>query len=187
MPAHDIQVPFTNTYVTHLYDICKDIDVPPDEAIEWVTLFHKLGDDLFIRGPGDRTPLHLAAASNNVSVVRYILARRRSRQQRHPEDESGKTPLLLAKSAEIMNELPLGDQTRTVMQRQFVVVLTPRCNSSIALFTTPTSHDPSRCIHFFLRKKAATLLRKIKLKSVDGYISLPTIWSGVMIPWSDRY
>lgn len=93
-----------NSSATYLHHLCGDDSVPPGETMEWATLLYELGDDLFARRRDGRTPLHLAAASGKVSVVRYILAKTRSRAQRHPKDESGKTPMMLAKNAEVMNE-----------------------------------------------------------------------------------
>jgi len=103
--AKFIEVDSTKSSVVYLHRICEDTSVLPEEAIEWVTFFRTMGASLFARRSRDgRTPLHLAAASGAVSVVRYIIARTRSRQQRHPKDQSGKTPLMLAKSTEVMHE-----------------------------------------------------------------------------------
>jgi Mg2+ and Co2+ transporter CorA len=111
--ARFVEEPWYYSSLRYLYGICESTSIPPEEAIEWVTFLHELGADLFALQRGDplnlaaaigRTPLHLAAASGKVSVVRYIIARTRSRQQRHPKDQSGKTPLMLAKSAEVMHE-----------------------------------------------------------------------------------
>lgn len=97
--------PRTTWPVWYLFHVCETTLVPPEEAIEWVTFFHGSGVDLFaLRSRDGRTPLHLAAVSGKVSVVRYIIARTRSRHQRHPKDQSGKTPLMLAKSTEVMHE-----------------------------------------------------------------------------------
>lgn len=82
---------------TYLHHVCGSPCGSDAEAGDFVKYLHEIGEDRWARNESDgHTPLHIAAASGKISVVRYILAQTRSRQQRHPNDGSGKTPLMLA-------------------------------------------------------------------------------------------
>jgi hypothetical protein len=88
---------------TYLHSTCGSRFGSP-EAVELVKVLHERGDDLFAQDRKGQTPLHLAAARGKVAVVRYIIKQTDSKQQRHPKDKSGKTPLMLAERAEVRQE-----------------------------------------------------------------------------------
>ena len=87
---------------TLIHIVCASYHGSDNEAVELVQYLQGLGGDLFARRHDGQTPLHLAAATGKVATIRYILARSRNRQQRHPKNESGKTPLMLTRSDEVM-------------------------------------------------------------------------------------
>ena len=94
-------------YGTYLHSTCRSKRIfgsPEEKTVKLVGLLHEQGDDLFAQDRFGQTPLHLAAISGKVTVVRYIIKQTHSKQQRHPKDKSGKTPLVLAQRAEVRQE-----------------------------------------------------------------------------------
>ena len=121
--------------ILHLYKICSDKHIPEEEAVEWVEFLHEQGEDLFASRPDLRTPLHLAAADNKVAVVRYVIQNTHNRQQRHPKDESGKTPLMLAHDNDVKQEFapwqPNSDgMTPTDVRKSYRAIITQWYQSS---------------------------------------------------------
>ena len=91
---------------TYLHSTCRSrrMYAFPEKTVELVKTLYKRGNNLFAQTYRGQTPLHLAAASGKIAVVRYIITQTNSRHQRHPKDNNGDTPLMLAGSAEVRKE-----------------------------------------------------------------------------------